>query len=105
GGWGGVCSGTQPTCVVVIDDDKHVTPHFTAPRPAAELARGLLGNLTLLPDEQHQLDRFGNNDGVFNLGDLLALVGRTGERLSPSTVSALMQSQASGEARRDGRSQ
>jgi len=106
GGWTGACSGPQPTCALVIDADTHVTARFNAPRPAAELALALLGRLSLSPDEQRQLDRFGNADGTFNLGDLLALIARTGERLSPATTSALMQSQASGAIRRsDGRSQ
>jgi hypothetical protein len=40
-------------------------------------------------DERAQLDRFGNKDGTFNLGDLLALLDRTGEKLAPSTAAAL----------------
>jgi len=106
GGWGGACSGNQPACTLVMNADAHATGRFNAPRPASELARALLASLTLAPDEQYQLDRFGNADGTFNLGDLLALIARTGERLSPSTLSALMQSQPSNAVRRgDGRSQ
>ncbi len=106
GGWAGACSGTQPTCALVIDADAHATARFNPPRPAGEVALALLGHLTLSPDEAYQLDRFGNADGTFNLGDLLALIDRTGGRLSPSTMSALMQSRASGAVRRgDGRSQ
>jgi hypothetical protein len=106
GGWAGACSGTQPTCTLVVNADTHVTARFNAPRPAAELALALLGSLTLTPEEQYQLDRFGNADGTFNLGDLLALIARTGEHLSPSTLSALMQSPASNAVGRgNGRSQ
>jgi len=106
GGWAGACSGTQPTCTVVVNADTRVTARFNAPRPAAELARTLLGSLTLTAEEQYQLDRFGNADGTFNLGDLLALMARTGEHLSPSTLSALVRSQASNAVRRgNGRSQ
>jgi hypothetical protein len=89
GGWGGACSGTQLTCTLVMNADTHATARFDPPRPAAELARALLGSLTITADEQYQLDRFGNHDGVFDLGDLVALLGRTGERLSPATMSAL----------------
>jgi hypothetical protein len=106
GGWDGACSGTQPSCALTVNAETHVTARFDPPRPAAELAKALLGGLTLTPDEEHQLDRFGNQDGTFNLGDLLALMARTGERLSPSTASALMRSQAKGAIQRgDGRSQ
>jgi hypothetical protein len=106
GGWVGACSGTEPTCALVVNADTRVGARFDPPRPAGELALALLGHLTISADEQHQLDRFGNADGTFNLGDLLALVARTHERLSPSTLSALTRSQASGAIRRgDGRPQ
>ena len=89
GGWSGVCSGTELTCAVTIAAASHATVRFVAPRPAAELAQALLGSLTLSSAEQHELDRFGNQDGTFNLGDLLALLTRTGERLSGATMHAL----------------
>jgi hypothetical protein len=89
----------------VISAETQAIARFNAPRPAAELARALLGSLTLSADEQRELDRFGNKDGTFNLGDLLALLARTGERLSPSAAAALMRSQASGAVRGDGRPQ
>ena len=82
-GWSGACSGTQPACGVAITAGAHATATFVAPRPAAELARALLGSLTLSSAEQRELDRFGNKDGTFNLGDLLALVTRTGNDSPP----------------------
>jgi hypothetical protein len=75
---------------VTVTAAAHATATFVAPRPAAELARALLGRLTLSTAEQRELDRFGNKDGTFNLGDLLALVTRTGERLSAATMNALL---------------
>jgi hypothetical protein len=92
GGWSGPCSGTQSTCVVTMNAPTHATARFVAPRPAAELALALLGAATLAPDEQRELDRFGNKDGTFNLGDLLALLARTGERLPATTMTALLRS-------------
>jgi hypothetical protein len=74
----------------VVNADVRATPRFVAPRPAAELAQALLGSLTLSSAEQRELDRFGNTDGTFNLGDLLALLTRTGERLSAATMNALL---------------
>jgi hypothetical protein len=93
GGWGGACSGTQSTCLVTMNATTHATARFVAPRPAADLALALLGAATLAPDEQRELDRFGNKDGTFNLGDLLALLARTGERLPATTMTALLRSQ------------
>ena len=89
-GWTGECSGAQPACAIVVNADVRATPRFVAPRPAAELAQALLGSLTLSSAEQRELDRFGNKDGTFNLGDLLALLTRTGERLSAATMNALL---------------
>ena len=89
GGWSGACSGTEPICGLTITAASQATAKFVAPRPAAELAQALLGNLTLPSAEQRELDRFGNNDGTFNLGDLLALLTRTGERLSGVTMNEL----------------
>lgn len=89
-GWTGACSGAQPACAIVVTADTRAIARFLAPRPAAELARALLGSLTLPSAEQRELDRFGNKDGTFNLGDLLALLARTGERLSGATMSELL---------------
>jgi len=93
GGWTDGCSGTQLTCVIGLDAEKRVTVRFVAPRPAAELAMALLGRAALPVAEANELDRFGNKDGAFNLGDLLALLTRTGERLSATTMSALLRAQ------------
>ena len=38
----------------------------------------LLGNPKLLPSQRLQLDRRGNADGVYNLGDVLSLIHRAG---------------------------
>jgi hypothetical protein len=38
----------------------------------------LLGAPQLLPSQKLQLDRRGNSDGVYNLGDLLSLIHRAG---------------------------
>jgi hypothetical protein len=89
-GWTGACSGAQPACAIVVNADTRATARFVAPRPAAELAQALLGSLTLSSAEQRELDRYGNRDGTFNLGDLLALLARTGERLSAATMNALL---------------
>jgi len=89
GGWSGACSGTEPMCGLTITAASQATARFVAPRTAAELAQALLGSLTLSSAEQRELDRFGNKDGTFNLGDLLALLTRTGERLSGATMNEL----------------
>ena len=93
GGWNGACSGPQLTCTLTATAATQVTARFVAPRPAGELALALLGRLTITADEQRQLDRFGNTDDVFDLGDLLALLARTGERLPTATMSVLLAAQ------------
>jgi hypothetical protein len=89
GGWTGACTATTPTCTVTVNAAAQATARFTAPRPVAELVRALFGEITLTPDEVRELDKAGNNDGVFNLGDLLALLDRTGQRPSPAVMDAL----------------
>ena len=100
GGWSGACSGVASSCVVTTGTDGQATARFIAPRPAAELAFALLGELSLAPAEQRELDRFGNKDGTFNLGDLLALLSRTGERLSTATMTAVLGAQPGDVTRR-----
>ena len=91
GGWeGDACTGSQPTCTLALTQARTVTARFTAPRTARDLALVLLGTGTVSPEERQQLDRFGNKDGTFNLGDLLALLDRTGERLTPAAIDALL---------------
>jgi hypothetical protein len=102
GGWSGACTGAEVTCVVAVDQAHQVTARFEAPRPAGALALALLGGLSLSPAEHRELDRFGNADGTFNLGDLLALLSRTGGQLSHTTLNALLQAQSDTPARRGG---
>ena len=89
GGWEGACSGTQLTCNVTPSQATAVTARFVSPHAARDVAMALLGKFTLPADERAQLDRFGNNDGTFNLGDVLALLDRTGEKLTPATTAAI----------------
>jgi hypothetical protein len=89
GGWEGACSGTQLTCTITPSQATTVTARFLSPHAAHDVAMALLGATTLPADERAQLDRFGNNDGTFNLGDLLALLDRTGEKLTPATAAAI----------------
>jgi hypothetical protein len=95
GGWSGPCTGSQSACVVNVSATTKATARFNAPRPATELALALLTAAPLSATEELELDRFGNKDGTFNLGDLLALLARTGERLPATTMTTLMR------ARRD----
>ena len=90
-GWDATeCSGTSLTCQLTLAQARTITARFTAPRAARDIALALLGAVALTADERTQLDLFGNKDGTFNLGDLLALLDRTGERLTPATMNAVM---------------
>jgi len=92
GGWSGdACSGTTLTCTLTMSQSRNIVARFTAPRPAREIALTMLGGAALPDEERAQLDRFGNKDGTFNLGDLLALLDRTGEHLTAATTAALFE--------------
>jgi hypothetical protein len=91
-GWAGdVCSGNALTCTVTLSQARNVVAQFKAPKPGRDVALSLIGGATLEADELQQLDRFGNNDGKFNLGDLLALLDRTGERLTAQAMQAVIE--------------
>ena len=91
-GWSGDgCSGNALTCTLTLSQARNVVAQFKAPKPGRDVALSLLGGTTLPADELVQLDRFGNNDGTFNLGDLLALLDRTGERLTAQTMQAVIE--------------
>jgi len=67
-----------------------VSARFNAPPPAAQLVDALLGSgPKLSADQETQLDKFGNNDGTFNLGDLIALLDRTNESVSPAALARI----------------
>lgn len=59
----------------------------TVTEPALDaVASQLLGSATLSAATQGWLDRFGNANGSFDLGDLLAYLDRTGQKLSVSST-------------------
>jgi hypothetical protein len=90
GGWTGACAGQQIECTIQPSQATGVTVQFTKPRPARQIIGALMAEeIVLTGDEYTQLDRFGNNDGGFDLGDVVALLDRTGETLQPATVAAL----------------
>ena len=85
---------------MTINAQGHASARFIATRPAPQMALALLGELSLSPAEQYELDRFGNKDGTFNLVDVLALLSRTGERLSTATMTAVLRAQPGDVTRR-----
>jgi len=90
-GWSGDgCSGAALTCALTISQARNVVAQFRAPKAARDIAQSMLAGTALPADEALELDRFGNKDGKLNLGDLLALLDRTGERLAPATTQALI---------------
>jgi hypothetical protein len=94
GGWtSGGCSGQALTCTVNAGQGGSVGAQFTAP-VVTQLVDALLGGSAPSQDQRAQLDRFGNKDGTFNLGDLLALLDRSGEKLSPAIVSAIVEAES-----------
>ena len=91
-GHGGVVSGIQlrniavSAGIVTVD----VVLGATAPGPAnvafSSAMQHLLHGAGLTSAEKHQLDVQGNNDGVFNAGDVLAWMSRNGTLPTASSV-------------------
>lgn len=75
-----------------------IVPQQLAPRAID----ALLGKSTLTDDERKYLDQQGNRDGVFNLGDVLALLDASPSlRLDAATLGKLVELQHRAAATRD----
>ena len=91
------CASTAPgtgagpaTCTVSVRDSVVVGVMFAALPPVAASATDLLTGAGLSGEERGVLDQLGNGDGVYNLGDLLALLDRTGQRLGGDVLARLL---------------
>jgi M6 family metalloprotease-like protein len=91
-GWQGACQGLG-VCEVSMTQARSVQAEFIAPQALIDLfARVVLGEALIPPEVAAQLDAAGNQNGVRDLGDLAALIGRTpGARFSPPVLRALQQ--------------
>jgi hypothetical protein len=91
GGWSvASCPATSLTCAVAVSAPASVSATFIAPPAAAELVNALLGSgAKLSADQERELDKFGNKDGTFNLGDLLAQLDRSRESVSPAVLARI----------------
>jgi len=85
---------TATTCAVPVSAAATVTARFNPPPTTASLVDMLTQKGTLPADQAKELDRFGNNDGVFNLGDLIALLDRNNETISASVMARLLDAAA-----------
>jgi hypothetical protein len=56
----------------------------------SSVVRSILNLGTLSAEVQQYLDSLGNKDGVFDLGDILALLDRTGQQLDARTLQAIL---------------
>ena len=91
GGWGGPCSGTDLTCTFTLSEAlTAVSVNFISPHSAHDLGLALIGAVTLSPNDRAGLDRLGNQNGVYDLGDLLAYLDRTGQKLTATEAAAVM---------------
>jgi len=91
GGWTGhACSGTDLTCTFTVSATTTVSVNFISPHSVHDLALALTGGFTLTPNEREGLDRLGNRNGGYDLGDLLAYLDRTGQKLSATDAAAAM---------------
>jgi hypothetical protein len=101
-GWSGVsCSSSGPgggtgqtggaaTCTVTLRDSLVAGVTFATLPAVTASATDLLTGSGLSPAERAILDQLGNADGAYNLGDLLALLDRTGQRLSGDVMARLL---------------
>ena len=91
GGWGGdACTGTALTCTFTISAATTVSVNFISPHSVLDLALALTGGFTLTPNEREGFDRLGNRNGGYDLGDLLAYLDRTGQKLTSTDAAAAM---------------
>jgi len=91
GGWGGdACTGTALTCTFTISAATTVSVNFISPHSVHDLALALTGGFTLAPNERDGFDRLGNRNGGYDLGDLLAYLDRTGQKLTSTDAAAAM---------------
>jgi hypothetical protein len=95
GGWSvASCAATALTCAVPVTGPASVSARFNAPPAAAQLIDALLGSgPKLSADQETELDKFGNNDKTFNLGDLIALLDRNNESISAATLARLTEAE------------
>ena len=92
GGWtGDACSSTELTCTFALSASTTVSVSFISPHSPHDLGLALTGGFTLAPNERKALDRLGNGNGVYDLGDLLAYLDRTGQKLSAADAARVMQ--------------
>jgi len=85
-GWRGDTVATQPVLDLVMrkgyDLEARFVPQISIARLAA--ASDLLGTPSLSPAERSYLDELGNRNGLYDVGDLLALYQRLGLAAPPS---------------------
>lgn len=93
--WAGPCTGRAVCQLATLPTDTLqatfvVMPTILASAAASDLLRGT----GLSVEQRTQLDQVGNADGVYNLGDLLALLDRTGQTLTAKEMSEVMSAPA-----------
>ncbi|AHG88830.1 hypothetical protein J421_1293 [Gemmatirosa kalamazoonensis] len=88
-GWSGACTGTAP-CQIRLAAAANVTATFAVLPNVTAAVNDLFDGRSLTAAERSVLDALGNADGTFNLGDVLSLLDRTGQRLSVRTLERLL---------------
>jgi hypothetical protein len=85
-GWRGDTVATPPVLDVVMRKGYDLEARFVQEVSIAPLQAvgDLLGTPTLTPAERSYLDELGNRNGLYDVGDLLALYQRLGRAAPPS---------------------
>ena len=90
GGWTGACESTNEACTFTLSASATVSVNFISPHSPHDLGLALTGGFTLAPNERAALDRLGNRNGIYDLGDLLAYLDRTGQKLTATDAARVM---------------
>jgi hypothetical protein len=69
----------------------------------ADATQDVLGVPRLTPEQKQFLDQLGNRNGVYDVGDFLALLRRGGQAVPPALARALAEKQRAGGAGKDGK--
>jgi hypothetical protein len=97
-GWRGDTTAFTPTLTLNhVKRPYDLTAYFlvSVPVAVADATAEILGTATLTADQKTFLDSLGNRNGMYDLGDYLALLLRNGQSASPEVLRALAARSAS----------
>ena len=90
-GWRGDTTIATPTITVPMRRPYDLEASFIVELqvPVADATAEILGTAKLTSDQKQFLDQLGNRNGLYDVGDYLALLKRTGQAVSPEVLRAI----------------